>query len=195
MKKTLMLCVLIVFFLLGIFLTTRILHSQTTRKEFLTVTDIWKNPKKYEQQIVRLRGTAFYVEFRNPLKCCLKACNCYTVTRKLDLISDPQTHNNQFSPVDLISIADLNCTGNECSLTCSTFQLGVAKVYEFVGRLVVTDRRDNIPVQMSLTDIDYSLSRQLENGAWTPIQTGTSIVTLAPEPIMSGQFSNSCEEK
>ena len=193
MKKSLILLSLIAIFLLGYF----IFRFQIMNDEFLTVTDVWKNPQQYAQQVVRLRGTVNYALFMNQLECCPKACNCYDVSYKLNLVSDPPTHNNPFSPVDHISIIDLNCSGNECSLNCSPFQPGAAKVYEFVGRVVITEQRDNIPISIGLTDIDYSLSRQLEDNVWKPIKTERSIMTLAPElaPTLSMQSVKACEEQ
>jgi hypothetical protein len=171
MKRNLITGVFIVFLLLAGFLLWML--DYPSQLEYVTVSEVWKNPKLYDGKIIRVRGRARFYQSVLLDMCYIRSCNCNDEEGVLDLIGDtpPQIHNRYSFTEDDIHIIDIDCKGSHCSITCSPFQPEPWIEYELVGRLAVTYRNDK-PAWMNLTNINLRFSRQLVNGEWERIPIG-----------------------
>ena len=148
------------------------------RGKYLTVEEVWKNAKSYDGKIIRVQGKADYTQMMTMVLCQPSRCDCNEVTGSLYLVNDPPSHvNDKYSNRDTIWVKDVDCHGDECSITCSPIQPKTGDVYEFTGKLAVTYQGVD-PVQLQLTGIDSSSARVLVDGAWKPIPTGTFTTQL-----------------
>jgi len=77
----------------------------------------------------------------------------------------------------MISVPQLFCRGDECQMTCTPFDPTLAEAFELVGTLKVVSR-DGSREELRLEDLDLEASRQLVDGEWVSIETGSFTVTL-----------------
>jgi len=176
MKRILMVIALISLLLLGVYLLVKLVYpSLLPQRNYLTVEKVWKNAKRYDGKIIRVQGKAEYSTLMSQQLCSPSRCDCNTTIGILYLVNEPPSHvNAKYSEIDYIWVSDLDCHGDECSITCSPIQPKTDDVYEFVGRLAVTYQGAE-PAELQLTEMDISSSSQLVDGVWVPIPTGTFV--------------------
>lgn len=167
-----------------------ILRGELTDDRCLSVTQVWENARSFDGERICVRGKAEYSIAMTLVLCCPPHCDCNNTWGELTLVSEEQTtYNPRVSAIDYISLDTLTCEGNECSISCSPFNPSDVDYFEFVGTLTVSERNGE-PAWLKLTDLDISTSRQLVDGEWGAIPTGTFVKTL-PQPT---PIPNSCEE-
>jgi Bacterial SH3 domain len=158
---------------LGLWLCMVLLLEACTNNNYLTVEQVWKNAKEYDGKIIHVQGKAEYSTMMTLVLCLPSRCDCNETTGIFHLVDDPPSHvNAKYSSIDYLWVSAVNCQGDECSQTCSPIQPESGIVYRFIGKLKVT-YQDAEPAELQLTDVDFSSSRQLVNGAWVVIPTGT----------------------
>jgi hypothetical protein len=159
---------------LGLWLCTVLLIGAcSNNNNYLTIEQVWKNAKEYDGKIIHVQGKAELSTMMTLVLCIPSRCDCNETTGIFHLVDDPPSHvNAKYSISDYLNISAVNCHGDECSETCSPIQPKTDVVYRFIGKLKVT-YQDAEPAELQLTEVDFSSPRQLVNGAWVAIPTGT----------------------
>jgi len=154
-------------------------------RSYLTVTEVSQRAKSLVGKQVRVRGYAYLSVMMTAVLCVPSRCDCNESLGELDLYAeqpDP-AHLNRLFDLAHITILEtsLKCQGDECSMTCSPFDPGLATQFEFVGTL---QSRDD---SLILENLDLEASRQWIDGKWVPMKTGEFAVTRAPLPTLPPQ--------
>ena len=150
----------------------------------LSVADVWKDVDLYSGKQVCVRGKAEFLKYKTLRLCSPQACDCNKSGGNLSLVSeDKRIYNPGVSIIDKIDIATLDCSGNECVMTCSPFDPREITYLETYGTLKIESFRNGDPANLSLDDLDLSRTKQLINGKWIPIIPGVydiELETLVP---------------
>jgi len=138
------------------------------------VGDVWKNARMLEGKRICITGKASTYVSQTLLLCDPPSCNCNQSSAGLTLVSEDKViYNDRVNIVDEVVISQLVCSGNECTMTCVPFNPFAAERFQFTGQLSITYLSDGRMAQLKLTDLDLPVSRQLVNGNWQPIPTGS----------------------
>jgi hypothetical protein len=138
------------------------------------VGDVWKYASSLEGKRICVKGKAETEIYQTLLLCDPPSCSCNQSSGNLSLVSEEDiVRNPRVSIVDTVTIYSPICTGNECSVTCTPINPFTADHFRFVGSLAITYLSDGRMVSLELKDVNLSASRQLVNGDWKPIPTGS----------------------
>lgn len=147
----------------------------------LTVAEVIQNAERLDGKSIRVRGWAYLWLSPSRATMWLYGGGC---AAKLDPnerqgyvkgwltlydLTYPDEWGGDGAPHDeagiKISESSFSCEGDYCKITCSPFEVGTQRTYEFVGTLKVDENSEFI-----LEDINLEQSRQLVDGNWIPIQ-------------------------
>lgn len=160
------------------------LLSPNPQNDVLLVDQVWANAVKLDGQVIRVRGKLEGITYQTLLPCDPPTCDCNQSRANYSLVSESETIYNQgCSSKDTIELP-LDCTGNECSLTCSPFDPFLAEVMELKGTLQA-DYQNGKLCRLLLNDIKLEESLQLVGEEWKPVSVGTfsrSLVTPSALP-------------
>jgi hypothetical protein len=146
----------------------------------VTIVRVIQNAERLEGKSIRVRGCDYL--WKNPSRatmwlyggCTAKLdpnerqgsvkgwLTLYDLTYPDEWGGDGAPHNETGIK---ISESSFSCEGDYCKITCSPFEVGTQRTYEFVGTLQVNQNSEFI-----LEDIDLEQSHQLVDGNWVPIQ-------------------------
>jgi hypothetical protein len=136
-----------------------------------TVRDVSENALSLADQQIRVRGQNWFVSSVTLVDCDPPRCDCNQSKGQLFLSEEGR------APGEMISVPQLFCRGDECHMTCTPFDPTLAEAFELVGTLRVISQNENHK-ELRLEDLDLEASRQLVNGEWIPIETGSFTINL-----------------
>jgi photosystem II stability/assembly factor-like uncharacterized protein len=153
------------------------------KRSYLTVQQVSQQAESLAGRQIRLRGYGYFSVSMTAMLCVPSRCDCNQSSGWLELYGeqpDPE-HLSRLYDLANIRIAEtsLKCAGDECSMECSPFDPGLARQFEFAGRLRIDYGN------LILEDLDLAASRQLINGSWFPIETGKFSVTRSALPTLA----------
>jgi photosystem II stability/assembly factor-like uncharacterized protein len=153
------------------------------KPSYLTVQEVSQRAESLAGKQIRVRGYGYFSVSMTVMLCIPSRCDCNQSAGWLELYGeqpDPQ-HLGRLWDIPSIRIADdsLKCQGDECSMKCSPFDPGLARQFDFVGRLKIDYGN------LILENLDLAASRQLINASWVPIETGSFTVTRAALPTLA----------
>jgi hypothetical protein len=138
---------------------------------YLTVRDVSENALSLADQQIRVRGQNWFVSSVTLVDCDPPRCDCNRSEGLLFLSEEGRT------PGEMISVPQVLCRGDECQMTCTPFDPTLGEAFEIMGTLKVVFRNGSHE-ELRLEDLDLEASRQLVDGEWIPIETGSFTITL-----------------
>lgn len=144
--------------------------------DYLTVSEVWQNAEELDQQQVVIRGYGSHFHAQTVQKCFGIECGCNEAWEELYLVNSLEDafYNSG------IKIVNLDCRGDECSVTCRPFNPNAALAFEIVGTLKVV-RHDGEISRLELTNIDFEASSYLSDGA--------DLTSMTKSPLLMGDFT------
>ena len=175
-KRRLLILLLAALIMLG--LAGILVYSILKRDHCYSVGEVWQHAQSLRDARLCVKGKAVTSVMFTAMLCDPPTCGCNQSSGSLELVSEEKIlRNPKVSERDTITIAPtLNasiCSGDMCTLTCSPFNPRAADYYRLVGKLSIIYLSDGRIVHLQLTDLDLPASRELVNGNWQPIPSGT----------------------
>lgn len=182
--------VIVLVLILAGWLDTGSFSSAGITNRTLSVYEVWRQAEALDGQVIRVQGKANFMIIMTAMLCCPPRCDCNQTEGWLWLVSDnPTVVNIDCAWIDFIEIDTPDCQGDECSLTCTPFNPDKIEAFEFSGQLSVFYLRGH-PCSLKLIHVDLPASKQMVNGNWEPIPTGTFTIPL----VQPTQAPSLCEE-
>ena len=152
--------------------------ASLVNQQKFTVAQVWENARALVGRRITVEGPAAFQTWMTAVLCCPPKCDCNETGGWLYLTSEGIIrYNSEHKYRDDIGVS-VECSGNECSLTCAPFDPNNVERLEITGTLVAYEMDGEI-AQLILEDIDFSASRQFVDGEWRGIPTGSFTVPLA----------------
>jgi hypothetical protein len=148
-------------------------------KTGLTAEQALQNYEKLDGQEVRIEGVTSFVIAQTAQLCVPDTCDCNQTRGHIGFKGKTEGRHIQLSngttiwnEIDI----EIECLGNQCSLTCSPFNPTTTDQLELVGRLTVC--YDCSPISVRLEDIVTNRSRAHIEGKWVPLAEGEFVIPL-----------------
>jgi photosystem II stability/assembly factor-like uncharacterized protein len=152
------------------------------KRSYLTVPEVSQRAESLDGTLIRVRGYGYLSMMMTAVLCDPPRCDCNQSSGWLELYGeqpDPDHLGRLFDlPTIRIAESSLQCAGDECSMECSPFDPGLARQFEFAGRLRINHGN------LVLEDLDLAASRQLIDVNWVPFETGKFSVTRSALPTL-----------
>lgn len=151
------------------------------RTQPLTVRQAWIFRSLTNGHTVKIRGFFGPMTTTRTLALCdPPRCDCNRTEAKWMVLS--ASPSAAVVPANgLIESSITNCTGDECSLTCSPVDPTIQDEVEVVGKAIFVPQEGGkgYPDHLFIDDIDYQKLRRSVNGRWEPVPMGEFIIPVA----------------
>jgi hypothetical protein len=154
-----------------------------TGPDYFTVATVWQNAQALEGQRIRVRGWADIEISMTLLGCDPPSCGCNEsdgIPFLFGTTAKPSHDRPSRVEEQRIYIADAECRGDECFLSCPLFHPTASPALELVGTLQVKMQHSRVG-QLWLTDIDFEESSRLYGFKWLWLMVSDTLRNLPSE--------------